>query len=232
VNKRTGETVWEQDQSYGSWGTPLITKVAGQDQLLLPYSRDVKGQAEEKTGFLYGFDPRSGKELWKCQGLNSYCYASPLFSEGIAVAMSGYGGSALAVKLGGTGDITHVRLWLHPMSTQRVGSGVIVKGHVYMVDENSLPHCYDLRTGEDQWKVEKRPGSGSPTWGSLVHAEGRLYLLMRSGETLVFAASPKYEVLAVNKLSGGEATNSSLAISDDQIFLRTFSHLRCIEQSK
>jgi outer membrane protein assembly factor BamB len=232
VNKRTGETVWEQDQSYGSWATPLIVKVGNQDQLLLPYSRDVKGQPEGKTGFLYGFDPRSGKELWKCQGLNSYCYASPLFSDGIAVAMAGYGGSALAVKLGGAGDITQDRLWLHPKNTQRVGSGVIVKGHVYVVDENSVPHCYDLRSGEDQWKVEKRPGSGSSTWGSLVHAEGRLYLLMRNGETLVFAASPKYEVLAVNKLSGGEATNSSLAVSDGQIFLRTFSHLRCIEGSK
>ena len=54
-------------------------------------------------------------------------------------------------------------------------------------------------------------GSGSTTWGSMVHAEGRLYVLMRNGATLVFAASPKYQVLANNSL-GGEETNSSLAI--------------------
>jgi len=116
--------------------------------------------------------------------------------------MSGYGGSALAVKIGGAGDITSSRLWLHPKNTQRVGSGVIVDGHVYIVDENSVPHCYALKTGEDKWKVDKRPGSGASTWGSMVHADGRLYVLMRNGETLVFAAKPTYEILAVNKLGG------------------------------
>ena len=39
----------------------------------------------------------------------------------------------------------------------------------------------------------------------MVHADGRLYLLMRNGETVVLAASPKYEVLAVNSLGGGRA---------------------------
>ena len=65
----------------------------------------------------------------------------------------------------------------------------------------------------------------------MVYADGRLYLLMRSGETLVFAAKPTYELLAVNKLSG-ELTNSSPAISNGQIFLRTFKNLWCIEGKK
>lgn len=232
VNKKTGETVWEEEQSYGSWGTPLITKVNDQDQLIIGYSKDVKGQPEDKTGFLYGFDPKTGKELWKCQGLNSYCYTSPLYGDGVAVGMSGYGGSALAVKLGGAGDITSDRLWLHPKNTQRVGSGMVINGNVYIVDENGVPKCYNLQTGEEQWKVDKRPGSGSSTWGSMVHADGRLYVLMRNGETLVFAAKPTYELLAVNKLSGGEQTNSSPAISNGQIFLRTFKNLWCIEAKK
>jgi len=231
VNKKTGETVWEKDQSYGSWSTPLLTKVDGKDQLLLGYSKDVKGQVESKTGFLYGFDPSNGKEIWKCQGLNSYCYTSPLYGDGIAVGMAGYGGSALAVKLGGTGDITSNRLWLHPTNTQRVGSGMVVDRHVYMVDENGVPHCYDLQTGEEKWNVTKRPGGGATTWGSMIHADGRLYVLMRNGETLVFAAKPTYELLAVNKLSG-ESTNSSPAISSGQIFLRTFKNLWCIEGNK
>jgi outer membrane protein assembly factor BamB len=230
VNKQTGKTVWEQDQGYGSWSTPLVTKVNGQDQLLLGYSRDVKGQLEDKTGFLYGFDPQTGKEIWKCQGLSSYCYTSPLYGDGIAVGQAGFGGSALAVKLGGAGDITSDRLWLHPQNIQRVGSGMLVKGHVYIVEENGVPHCYDVQTGEEVWQVDKRPGSASSTWGSMVHAEGRLYVLMRNGETLVFDASPTYKLLAVNKL--GEQTNSSLAISNGQIFVRTFKNLWCIEASK
>src|SRR5262249_13208733 len=46
VNKKTGATVWERDEPYGSWSTPLIVKVDGRDQLILGHSRDVKGAPE------------------------------------------------------------------------------------------------------------------------------------------------------------------------------------------
>ena len=220
VNKQTGETVWEHDEKVGSWGTPLITKVDGQDQLLLSVVPHLKG-----------FDPKTGKELWLCNGLTKYVYTSPLYGNGVAVSMSGYTGAAFAVKLGRSGDITEDRLWLHPVNIQRVGSGMIVGEHVYMMEENGVPHCYDLKTGDEVWKVEKRPGGGT-TWGSMVHADGRFYVLMRDGKTLVFAASPKYELLATNSLGAGESTNSSLAISNGEIFIRTFKHLWCISARK
>jgi len=229
ANKKTGETVWEHDEKMGSWSTPLLTKVNGQDHLLLAMSNDVKGAADDKTGFLKGFDPKTGKELWRCQGINSYVYTSPLCGNGVAVQMAGFGGSALAVKLGGSGDITKDRLWLHPKNIQRVGSGAIVGDHVYMVDENGLPHCYELMTGKDVWQVEKRPG-GSNTWSSMLVADGRLYVQCHNGDTLVFAASLKYEHLATNKL--GEATNASFAVSNGEIFTRTAKTLWCIAEKK
>lgn len=228
VNKATGKTAWEHDESFGSWATPLITKVNGQDQLIVGQSRDVKSAPQEKWGYLKGFDPKTGQELWKCQGLNSFVYTSALCGDGVAVAMCGYGGSALAVKLGGAGDITKDRLWLHPRpAEQRVGSGVIVGDHVYMVDENGTPHCYVLKTGEDLWKSESRL-KGGLTWGSVVHAGGRLYVLMRDGSTVVLAASPKFEVLAVNPLGAGEQTNSSPVVSNGEVFIRTHKHLWCV----
>lgn len=231
VDKKTGKTVWEHEEPFGSWSTPLVAKVGDQDQLILGESRDVKGQPEAKWGYLKGFDPKTGKELWKCRGLSSYVYSSPLVAAGVAVNMSGYGGSALAVKLGGTGDITKDRLWMHPRpATQRVGSGVIVEGHVYMVDENGTAHCYELKTGNDLWKDEAR--LKGQTWGSFVHAQGRLYLLMKNGDTIVLAAKPKFELLATNPLGAGENANSSPAISNGQVFIRTFKHLWCVEQKK
>jgi outer membrane protein assembly factor BamB len=230
VNKKTGKTEWQQDESDGSWSTPLIVKVDGKDQLILGHSKDVKGSPEDKTGFLRGYNPKTGKELWKCQGLNSYNYTSPLCANGVAVAMSGFGGSSLAVKLGGEGNITKDRLWLHPKpATQRVGSGIIVGEHIYMVDEDGSPHCYELKSGNDLWKGEAKVKG--QTWGSMVHAEGRLYLLMKNSDTHVLAAKPKFEILATNSLAG-EGTNSSVAISNGQVFIRTFKNLYCIEEKK
>src|SRR5262245_49885838 len=60
VNKKTGKTVWEHDEPYGSWSTPLITNVNDVDQLILGMSRDVKGAPESQTGHLKGFDPKTG----------------------------------------------------------------------------------------------------------------------------------------------------------------------------
>lgn len=231
VDKKTGKTVWEHDEPAGSWGTPVVAKVDGKDQLVLGQSLDVKGAPEAKTGTLKGYDPKTGKELWSCLGLNSYVYASPLVADGVAVGMSGYGGDSLAVKLGGAGDITKDRLWLHKKAApQRVGSGVVVGEHLYMIDENGVPHCYELKTGNELWKDEGKLKGIS--WGSLVHADGRLYLLLRSGETVVLAAKPKFEILATNALGAGENTNSSMAISNGQVFVRTFKHLWCIEENR
>jgi outer membrane protein assembly factor BamB len=221
MDKKTGSTVWEHDEKEGSWATPVIAKVGDADQMLLGVGPHLKG-----------FDPKTGKVLWFCAGLQSYVYPSALSANGIAVGMSGYGKSSLAVKLGGTGDITKDRLWLHPKpANQRVGSGLIVGDHLYMVDENAIPHCYELTTGKDVWAEAERL-KGGLSWGSIVHADGRLYLLMRTGETVVLAAKPKFEVLAVNPLDRGEQTNSSIAVSDGEIFIRTFKNLYCIRTAK
>jgi outer membrane protein assembly factor BamB len=230
VNKKTGETVWQTDEKFGSWSTPLIVNIDGKDQLLLGLANDVKGQPEANWGWLKGFDPKTGKEIWSCQGLSSFVYASPLFAKGIAVQMAGFNGSAMAVKLGGTGDITKDRLWMHPKNIQRVGTGAIVGDHVYILEENGVPHCYELATGKEVWQVEKRPGS-SNTWSSMVVADGRLYVLTQNSDTHVFAASPKYELLATNRLTG-EQNNSSIAVSNGELFIRSHKTLWCIGEKK
>lgn len=221
MNKKTGKTVWEQDEKEGSWATPVIVKVDGKDQMVLGTGPHLKA-----------YDPKTGKGLWQCDGLQSYVYTSALVANGVAVGMSGYGKSSIAVKLGGSSDITKDRLWRHEKpANQRVGSGVIVGEHVYIIDDDGSPRCYELTTGKNLWEGEVKL-KGAPTWGSFVHTEGRLYILMRDGSTVVLAAKPKYEILAANKLSPGEQTNSSLAISDGDIFIRTSKHLWCIAEKK
>ena len=182
---------------------------------------------------LKAFDPKSGKELWFCNGLTKYAYTSSLYGNGVAVAMSGYQGDAFAVKLGGTGDITKDRLWQQfenkDKIPQRVGTGMIIGDHVYMMEENGLPRCFELMTGKQVWQVESRPGGGR-TWGSMVYGQGKLFVLMDDASTLVFAAGPKYEHFATNRLDG--TTYSSLAISNGDIFIRTHKHLWCIGAKK
>jgi outer membrane protein assembly factor BamB len=225
VNKTTGQTVWEHDepggnvgadpsQWRGSWSTPLVIKVADHDELILSVPDKLKG-----------FDPKTGKELWSCSGLGPLVYTSPVHAEGIIVAMSGYHGPAMAVRAGGKGDVTAThRLWQHTSSIpQRIGSPVIVGDYIYILNEPGTAQCFELKTGKSLWDKAR---VGDKSWASLVAADGKLYVTDHGGTTIVLAADPKFKVIAKNPL--GEPVRASIAVSNGELFLRTYKHLWCI----
>jgi outer membrane protein assembly factor BamB len=232
VNKRDGQTVWQHDESggkvgedkkgetwVGSWSTPLLARVGDHDELVLGVPYKVKG-----------FDPKTGEELWSCDGMGPLVYTSPVISaDGIVVVMSGFHGPALAVRAGGKGDVTKThRLWHHTQQIpQRIGSPVIVGEHAYILTDSGLAQCLEVKTGADLWKKERAGGSA---WGSMVAAAGRLYVTGQEGTTHVFAAKSQFEELATNPL--GEQTRASIAVADGEVFLRTYKHLWCIAEQK
>jgi outer membrane protein assembly factor BamB len=109
-----------------------------------------------------------------------------------------------------------------PNGPQRIGSGVVVGEHVYMVNTPGAMQCIEWATGKVLW-TERAAGE---TWASLVCADGRLYVTDLAGETVVLAARPTFEVLARNPL--GERTLASMAVSDGALLIRTYQHLWCI----
>jgi outer membrane protein assembly factor BamB len=233
VNKKNGQTVWAHDEPggksengrpyVGSWSTPIIARVGDHYELLL-------GMPEK----LKGIDPKTGKELWTCDGLHNKAgdklvYTSPVYADGVVVAMGGFGGASMAVRAGGEDDVTESRrLWYHAQNGQRIGSPVIVGDNVYIIDEAGGAHCLELKTGKERWQGSRIPGT---TWSSPVAAEGRLYVPTKEGNVVVLATGPKFEVLAKNSL-GDETIMASPAISDGDIFIRSHKHLWCISAKK
>ena len=235
VNKKTGQTLWQVDEPggslgeskqgekpdwVGSWSTPIVATLNGREELVISWPKRVAA-----------YDPRIGKELWTCRGLNPLVYTSQLYADGMVVAMGGFMGMALAVKAGGSGDVSEThRLWHHPKTKQRIGSGVIDDGHVYIVNDPGVAECYELKTGKLIWE-ERLAGQGpdNSSWSSMVLADGRLYSINHSGDAFVLKASPKFELLATNSL--GEPENASLAFSDGNIFIRTHQALWCIAET-
>jgi outer membrane protein assembly factor BamB len=140
--------------------------------------------------------------------------------------MSGYHGPALAVRTGGQGDVTQThRLWRHTEKIpQRIGSALIVNRQVYLLNEDGMAQCFDLNTGKEARSKERL--SSERSWGSLVAGAGRLYVTNHAGDTLVFKGDSSFEVLAKNKI--GERVLSSCAVSDGDIFIRSYQHLWCI----
>jgi outer membrane protein assembly factor BamB len=233
MDKKAGEEIWRHEEPggqsgiakegkknapwVGSWSTPVVAKVGGREELILSVPKKVKA-----------FDPKSGKELWSCDGLTDLVYTSTVVSpDGVVIAMSGYGGSGLAVRAGGNGDVTKThRLWHHPRNLQRIGSCVIVGEHAFHVNEPGTASCFELKTGKDLWKAERLTGK---TWGSPVYADGRIYITDNDGETHVLKADPKkLDVLERNKLP--DTVLASIAIADGDILIRGYKFLWCISK--
>src|SRR5437763_10662854 len=107
-------------------------------------------------------------------------YPSPVVSGDIGVAFTGWvNGFTIGFKLGGTGDVTASnRLWLERQA-QRIGSGVVVNGHVFIVNAGpGTAQCMECQTGKVRW-TERLDGGES--WGSVVLAAGRENVRSRRG---------------------------------------------------
>lgn len=201
----------------GSWATPLLVQTDDQDTLIISHPHRVTA-----------YNPVNGEELWHCRGLGPLHYASPFYGEGVIVSLSGYHGGGLGVRPGGTGDVTDTqRLWHVEKTPLWLGCGVIHEGRIYNADMRGKGICTDLMTGEIIWETRLAgPGDNPSTWSSAVLSGDKVYLLNQAGDTFVFRASPEFELLATNSL--GETTNSSPAVSDGKLWIRTHNSLWCI----
>ena len=229
LDKKTGDILWKQEEDgetkargnrmAGSWSTPVIVDVKGQPQLVCSMPTRV-----------VAYDPDNGKILWSVGGLPSQrgnlVYTSLIISNDIGVAMGGYKGPAIAFKLGGEGDVTETnRIWrVEAGQPQRIGTGVIIGNEIYMANAGpGTIQCIDLKTGKDRWQ-ERVQGNH---WGSMVLAEGRLYVTNQRGTTYVIQPDPEsFNLIADNELK--EPSNATPAFSDGEIFIRTRKALYCI----
>ena len=152
-------------------------------------------------------------------------YADVAVGDGIGVATGeDEGGNSIGFRLGGRGDVTATaRLWSLPRPLE-VCTGLILDGRLWTVDNNGVLRCTDAATGKSILEA-RLPGGAA--WSSMVMSGGRLYVTTRSGDTVAFAPDPAaFAPLAVNRL--GEPTNSTPAVSDGEVFLRTRKAVYCI----
>ena len=203
----------------GSWSSPVVIRAGDHDELIMNFPNR-----------LVAYDPVTGKQLWLSKGLGGTIYTTPLWGETVLLATSSdmNGGNAIAVKPGGSGEVTESqRLWRLPRIKGAIGSGVIYEGHIYTIDRDGIASCLDLKTGEKVWE-ERLRGAGARTssWSSMLLANGKLYIPNQAGDVFVVRATPQFELLATNSVS--EPTNASLAASEGDLFMRTDKGLWCL----
>ena len=232
LDKKTGETVWKVNRSV-AWndegdpspmvrdgdrrkahGTPLIVTAAGKPLML---------SAGAKAA--YGYDPRTGRELWRVQYNDWSTAPVPVFGDGLAFFITGLGMREMwAVKTDGQGDITDTGVaWKFKNHVGVYGSPLLVDGLIYTAAEENYVTCIEAATGKLVWSDR----TGGKDAASPIYGDGRLYFFSQQGTTTVLKPGRTFEVLAKNTLADGFM--ASPAVSGKALFLRTRTHLYRVE---
>ena len=215
----SGKEVWRANGIKEAWNTPLIAQAPdGKDELVLAIH-----------GKVLGFEPLTGKPLWNCDtDITWYMVPSPVAANGVVYYLGGRSGTAaLAVRLGGEGDVTSThRLWTSKTGSN-VTSPVIKEGKLYWMSEKlGIAYCADAATGKLLY--EERINRAGQVYASTVLAGDRLYYVSRGGTTYVIAATPEYQLLSTNPLRDGTQFDASPAVVDGKLLVRSNKYLYCI----
>jgi outer membrane protein assembly factor BamB len=217
LDKSTGAEAWRAGGIRSSWNTPLI--VAGKDRTELVVSTE---------GKMFSFDPQNGRPFWNADGIHRYVCPSVVAHDNVVYAIGG-GHTSLAVRIGGSGDVTASHGVWREGKGSNVGSPIYHEGHLYWASDNGgTLCCQNAATGETvfQHRLEPNPDK---IWSSPVLADGKLYIVSQKNGTYVVAARPEFEQLAYNKFEEDESrTNASPAVNNGQLLMRTDRNLYCI----
>ncbi|GAB6186867.1 hypothetical protein JCM17478_23690 [Thermopirellula anaerolimosa] len=220
LRKTDGEEAWRTPrQSTGGWTTPLIvrtTAAGGRDELL------VNGGQVDNTAYLTSYDPRTGKEWWRIDGLETLVTPTALAAGETAFSMSGRNGPIFAVPLGRDGRLTEADLlWKLPRGGPYIPSGLIYRNRLYVLSDLKRLTCYDPGTGRTIWS-----GNLSGTFtASLTAANGRIYAANEQGTVFVIPAGDRWETPVENRL--GDGCLATPAFADGDLIVRTRRFLFC-----
>lgn len=200
-----------------AYNTPLVVDFQGERQLISPGAKGA-----------YGYDPRTGREIWQIRHTGHSSAPRTLYSDGqVGIATGHMGGAAQfwAVRLGGRGDVTgsHVA-WKYARGAPKRSSPVLVGGRAYMVSNDGIASCIDFKSGTEIWK-ERIGGLHS---SSVLYASGRIHFFDESGVATIIQPGDTLEILVRNNLDDGFM--ASPAVADGALFLRTTTHLYRIQE--
>ena len=220
LNRKTGDEVWRAGGIKEAWNTPILVTANGRTEVVVA-----------TQGKILAFDSATGKPLWSCNtDITWYMAPSMVSHEGVIYAIGGRSGiTALAVRAGGSGDVTSShRLWTIKEGSN-VSSPVFVNGHLYFVsDSQGIAYCVEGATGKVVY--EKRFERAGQFYASALLGSGRIYYLTRDGKTFVVDAQPEFKQLAKNDLSDRGVFDASPAVNGNQLLIRSDKFLYCVEE--
>lgn len=234
LDPATGKELWRANrpstarmESLESYATPIPFVHKGRKELLIAGGDVVTGH-----------DPETGKELWRWGTWNEgnretwwRLVPTPVPGDGVVLVCAPKRAPVYAAKLGGSGLLGADGLaWKSEERsdvTSDVPTPVFYRGKFFVLsDVRKAISCVDAKTGKTEWTTPM-PGK-QMCWGSPTGADGKIYCIDLDGEVCVIDAATG-KILARNPMGAeGADIRSSIAIAQNQLFIRTHDRLYCI----
>jgi outer membrane protein assembly factor BamB len=225
---KDGQEAWRTPrEEIPSWATPTVIETGGRAELVT-----------NATKFVRGYDPATGKELWRLAGGSEIAVPTPFAAHGLVFVFAGYGPGRpmYAIKPGGSGDIAPAAgatsgpfvAWSSPRGGPYLPTPLVVGEELYVVQNNGTLAVHDARTGERRY--QERLGKGGAFTASPVAADGKVYFATEEGDVHVVKAGRTFELLASNPV--GEAVIATPAIAGGVLYVRGQQHLFAIGEKE
>ena len=217
-DKLTGNPVWRTSRRASvGWGSPIAIRAGDHDEIIVSSQRSVRA-----------YNPDNGVELWSCGGNLFEVIPTPVVGHGLVFCSSGRAGPTLAIRPGGSGDVTdsHVA-WKSPKGSPFVPSPLLIGDRLYLVnDMASIITAYRAATGEVLWQGRLGRGIREGFSASPVTVDGKIFFTNDLGQTFVVRDGPEFELLHMNEFNA--RTLASPALVDGRWYFRTDRELIAI----
>jgi outer membrane protein assembly factor BamB len=213
-----GKELWRTDRdgvSSQSWATPAVVQAAARTQIVC-----------NGWPFIAGYDPETGKELWRLKSGGDIAVPMPVFAQGLIFVTNAHGGKAplYAIRPEATGELSPDAglAWVEPRNGAYMQTPLVYEDLIYSCSDGGALKVYDARTGKLQYV--QRLGTGKTGFSSSpVAAGGKIVFADEEGSVFVIRAGPRFELLATNRF--GESVLATPAISENTLYYRTRRHI-------
>jgi outer membrane protein assembly factor BamB len=229
LDAATGKTVWKTPrEELPSWGTPTIATTPSGPQLIT-----------NAANYIRGYDPNTGKELWRLGGSSKITAPTPVYAEDLIVVASGRRPERpiFVIRPNARGDVTLPQgktnsdaiAWSMTGRGSYMPTPLVYKGTLYVLANQGLFDAYDLKTGKEIYR-QRLDLIGSGYSASPIAADGKIYLSNEDGEISVIAAGEKFSQIATNSM--GEMLMATPALSDGVMYVRSSTSLFAIGKKR
>jgi outer membrane protein assembly factor BamB len=208
---------WKSRKEVVGWGTPIAVRAGARDEIIISSMRGV-----------YAYNPDDGEALWKVGHGSTEVIPTPVVGHGLVFASFGRQGPTLAIRPGGSGDVTssHVA-WQALKGAPYVPSTLLYGDELYMInDQTSVATAYDAKSGAVLWQGRLGELAVNGFSASPVGVDGKVFFTNEEGETFVVKAGKTFELLHVNKVN--EPVLASPAMVGGTWYFRTPFHLMAV----